>query len=63
MVNNMERKSYKQRLHCLKLWTFEKRRNRQDLIEFFKICKGMLRIKLNELFTLHGNAKGTRGHS
>ena len=28
----------------------EERRNRQDLIEVFKICNGLSRIKLNELF-------------
>ena len=47
----------------LKLWTLEERRNRQDLIEVLKICNGLSRIKLNELFTLDDNIKGTRGHS
>ena len=63
MINNMEGKTYEERLQCLKLWTLEERRNRQDLIEVFKICNGLLRIKLNELFTLDDNIKGTRGHS
>jgi len=58
----MEGKTYEERLQCLKLWTLEERRNRQDLIEVFKICNGLLRIKLNVLFTLHDNIKGTRGH-
>jgi len=44
-------------------WALEERRNRQDLIEVFKICNGLSRIKLNELFTLDNNIKGTRGHS
>jgi len=48
---------------CLKLWTLEERRNRQDLIEVCKICNGLSRIRLNELFTLDDNIKGTRGHS
>ena len=39
MINNMEGKSYEERLYCLKLWTLEERRNRQDLIEVFKMCK------------------------
>jgi len=63
MINNMEENTYEERLQCLKLWTLEERRNRQDLIEVFKICNGLSRIRLNELFTLDDNIKGTRGHS
>ena len=58
--NNMEGKTYEERLQCLKLWTLEERRNRQDLIEVFKICNGLWRITLNGLFTLDDNIKGTR---
>ena len=36
----------------LQLWSLEKRRNRQDLIEVFKMAKGMTRIRLQELFML-----------
>ena len=43
--------------------TLEERRNRQDLIEVFKMCNGMSRLKLNEFFTLADNNIGTRGHS
>ena len=50
MIINMEGKTYEERLQCLKLWTLEQRRNRQDLIEIVKICNGLSRIKLNELF-------------
>ena len=65
MINNMEGKTYDEieRLQCLKLWTLEETRNRQDVIEVFKICNGLSRIGLNELFTLDDNIKGTRGHS
>ena len=59
----MDGKSYEERLQCLKLWTLEKRRNRQDLIEVFKMCNGISRLKLNEFFTLAENNIGTRGHS
>jgi len=42
MINNMEGKTYEERLQCLKLWTLEERRNRQDLIEVFKMgCQGL----------------------
>ena len=59
MISNMERKTCEERLDYLKLWTLEEKRNRQDLIEVFK----MWRLKLNELFTLDNNIRGTRGHS
>jgi len=39
MINNMEGKTYEERLDCLKLWTLEERRNRWDLIEVFKMCR------------------------
>jgi len=55
MINNMEGKTYEERLQCLKLWTLEERRKRQDLIEVFKMCNGQSRLKLNELFALHDN--------
>ena len=37
MINNMEGKTYEERLQCLKLWTLEERRKRQDLIEVFTV--------------------------
>ena len=62
MINNMEGKSYEERLYCLELWALEERRNR-DLIEVFKMCNGLSRLNLNEFFTLADNARGIRGHS
>jgi len=59
MITNMEGKTYEGRLDCLKLWTLEERRNRQDLVEVFKMCNGLSRLKLNELFTLDDNIRGT----
>jgi len=38
-------------------------RNRQDLIEVFKMCRGLSRLKLNKLFTLDNKIRGTRGNS
>ena len=40
MIKGMKGKSYEKRLQKLNLWSLEQRRNRQDLIEVFKICKG-----------------------
>ena len=33
----------------------------QDFIGVFRMCTGMSRLKLNELFTLDDNVSGTRG--
>ena len=63
MINNMEGKSYEERLYCLKVWTLEEQWNKQDLIEVFKMCNGLSRLKLNEFFTLADNTRGIRGHS
>jgi len=63
MTINMEGLSYEDRLQSLKLWSLKERRNRQDLIEVFKMANGMTRMRLQELFMLEENAKGTRGHS
>jgi len=63
MINNMKGKTCEERLLCLKLCMLEERRNMQDLIEVYKMCNGMSRLKLNELFTLDDNIGGSRGHS
>ena len=63
MIVNIDGMSYEDRLWSLKLWSLEERRNRQDLIEVFKMSKGMTRTRLQELFTLEENNKITRGHS
>jgi len=55
--------TYEERIYCLKLWTLEERRNRQGIIEVFKMCNGLSRLKLNELCTLADNTRGIRGHS
>jgi len=38
MINNMKGKTYEIKLHWLKLCTLKERRNRQDLIEVYKVC-------------------------
>jgi len=59
----MNGKTYEDRLECLRLWTLEERRNRQDLIEVFKMFRGFSNISLYKLFILDTNSKGTRGHT
>jgi len=63
MINGMKGKSYEERLQKLNLWSLEERRNRQDSIEVFKICKGLSRMRPEELFHFDDRGKGTRGHS
>jgi len=63
MIKGMKGKSYEERLQRLNLWSLEERRNRQDLIEVFKICKGLSRIRSEELFHFDNRGKGTRGYS
>ena len=61
----MRHKTYDDRLKCLRLWTLEDRRNRQDLIEVFKMYRGYSSVALQELFVLIliVVSKGTKGHS
>jgi len=63
MIVNMEGLSYEEKLRCLRLWTLEERRNRQDLIEVFKISQEKSIIGLQDLFTLDKNNKGTIGQT
>jgi len=58
----MKGKSYDDRLRYLGSWTVEERRNRQDLIDLFKIFKGLYPVRIDELLMLNENIKGTRGH-
>jgi len=63
MIKNMEGKSFEDRLRYLGSWTLEERRNSQDLIELFKIFKGLSRVRIDELFMSDENMKGINGHS
>jgi len=63
MIKGMKIKSYEERLQKLNSWSLEERRNRQDLIEVFKIFKRLSRIRPEEIFHFDDRGKGTRGHS
>jgi len=41
--------TYEERLHQLRLWTLEERRNRADLIEIFEMAHGLSAIPLDEI--------------
>jgi len=63
MFKDLRQRSYDERLKSLNLWTLEEKRNRQDLIEVFKMYKGFTRLSIDELFERDANIKGTRGHT
>ena len=63
MFKDLRQRSYDERLKSLNLWTLEERRNRQDLIEVFKMYNGFTRLSIDELFERDANIKGTRGHT
>jgi len=50
MIPGFSQLDYMTRLIRLNLWTLEERRNRSDLIELFKIYKGLSGIKVESVF-------------
>ena len=62
LIPGMSGLSYEQRLHRLGLYSLEFRRLRGDLIENYKILKGLDRLDAGRLFPMLGRSR-TRGHS
>ena len=52
---------YQERLVKLKLWSLEERRDRADLIELFKMVRGISTVPLQTFFKLADGSR-TRGH-
>ena len=63
MIKEVASFNYIDKLYVLKLWSLEERRNRQDLIELYKMYKGISLGCFDKLFVLDTGSKGTRGHS
>ena len=61
LISDLKDKSYEDRLRCLNLTTLETRRIRGDLIEVFKIFKGL--DNLDSFAFLEPSTAPTRGHS
>ena len=61
MIEGQQGKAYEQRLSDLGLFSLERRRVRGDLIEVFKIKKGLLGISAGDFFT-EAPHRVTRGH-
>ena len=62
MVPGLRQLTYEQRLKRLRLWTLEERRNRADLLEVFKMYKGLSLTPFSRFFTI-SNVSSTRGHT
>ena len=62
LVPQLRKRPYNERMKELKLYPLEVRRIRGDLIETFKILKGLEDIDPNQLFTRATNTIFTRGH-
>ncbi len=63
LVPALKNLSYGDRLQALDLFSLERRRERGDLIETFKILKGLERIDSRKFFKLVDRSSNTRGHS
>ena len=61
MVEGMMNLTYEERLRLLGLSTFEDRMRRADLLEVFKIIKGLDKVDKDKLFTMISGK--TRGNS
>uniref|UniRef100_A0A8C5LPK3 Uncharacterized protein n=1 Tax=Leptobrachium leishanense TaxID=445787 RepID=A0A8C5LPK3_9ANUR len=62
MVYGLKEKSYQERLNDLDMYSLEKRRDREDMIETFKYVKGIHKVEEGSIFKRKQNSK-TRGHS
>jgi hypothetical protein len=62
LVYEIKNKSYSERLKYLQLDTLHFRRLRNDIIQTFRIIKGIDKVSISDFFTLN-NHSITRGHS
>ena len=62
MLPGLEGRSYEERLRELGLFSLERRRLRGDLIEVYKMMKGIDRVNVQRLFPRVDGAI-TRGHN
>lgn len=64
MVRGLKNRNYEDRLKILKLTTLERRRQRGDLIEIYKILTGRERVDSTKFFQLADSSDHhLRGHS
>ena len=65
LFDDLRSREYQDRLKVLKLWSLEERRHRSDLIELFKMARGLSAIPLTDFFNFSTRPFGstTHGHS
>ena len=61
LIPNIRNKSYENRLKSLNMFSLKKRRLRGDLIQAFKILKGIDDIRVENVFTLNTNQTRNNG--
>ena len=61
MIPELRNLPYLRGLEELKLWTLEERRTRADLIEVYKIIRGIPSVSFDTFFEFHQYGQ-TRGH-
>ena len=61
LFDDLKSLEYNERLTKLKLWSLEERRNCADLIELFKMVRGISTVPLQSFFKL-ADGSSTRGH-
>jgi len=62
MFPELRARPYKERIKQLNLWTLEERRNRADLIEVYKMHRGLSKLPFDAFFEMD-TSRCTRGHS
>ena len=62
MIPGMKSLSYEERLRTLGLYSLEFRTIRGDLIETYRIVRGLARVDMKRMFPLIGKTR-TRGHN
>jgi len=62
MIPELKNLPYLKRLEELKLWTLQERRTRADLIEVYKIIRGISSVSFDTFFEFHQYGQ-TRSHS
>ena len=62
MIPDLREIPYEEKLKKLRLWTLAERRNRADLIEVFKMSKGLSKLLFEDFFEISKHGK-TRGHT
>ena len=56
LFKNLNDLSCETRLRNLKLWSLEERRNRSDLVEFYKMVHGFSKIPFDQFFTFSSHS-------